>query len=179
MSTDLRIVSSTMEVPILGSLPRREAGDPPIVIRDTSPQELQFNIMPDRPVTETLRPKEYRVWQRCAEAEFNREYFSSMIQSPDHMVFLTALIQVQRITYLCMCFEFQLPYEPHNPERLKIWPTSVNVEMPKMVTTRESLVHSLKITKIRSLADKRFFAESESNVNGIIKIQASAFIYLL
>jgi hypothetical protein len=41
------------------------------------------------------------------------------------------------------------------------------------------LVHRLKMTKIRSLGEKRYFAESESEINGIIKIRAGAFIYLL
>jgi hypothetical protein len=110
------------------------------------------------------------VWHRYVEADFSREYFSSMIQSPDHLIFLTALVHVQRISYLYMCFEVQLPYEPQNPEWLKIWPTSINVEMPRMVTEKEGLVHRLKMTKIRSLGEKRYFAESESEVNGIIKI---------
>jgi hypothetical protein len=83
------------------------------------------------------------------------------------------------MTYLYMCYEFQLPYEPFSPERLKIWPTAVNVEMPKMLTEKEALVHRLAIKKVRTQGDKRYFAESQSNVNDLIKIQASAFIYLL
>jgi hypothetical protein len=163
----------------LGRLPSKEAGESPIVVSDTAVQEIQFNVMPDRPVTEMLRPTEYRVWHRQVEAEFSREYFSSMINSPDHLIFLTALIQVQRISYIYMCFEFGLPYEPHSPEKLKIWPTCVKVAMPQMVTEKRGLVHRLKMKTVRRRGENRFFAESESDVNGIITIEASALVYLL
>jgi hypothetical protein len=71
----LKDVVATAPVPqhLPGYLPRREMGDLPIVIEDTTPQEIQFNILPDRPITETVKPKEYRVWRRYVEAEFSRE----------------------------------------------------------------------------------------------------------
>jgi hypothetical protein len=160
-------------------LPHRERGDAPILVPDQTSQEIQFNVMPERPVSETVRPKEYRIWNRYIEAEFDREYYSSMLNSPDHLIFLTALIQVQRMVYVYVCHEWRLPYEPVKPELLKIWPTTINVEMPKMVIQTTGLVHRLTITRMRQLDEKRFFAESKSDVNGIIEISATAFVYLL
>ncbi len=160
-------------------LPAKERGESPLVIEDTTIQEIQFNVMPERPVSEILRPKEYRIWNRYIEAEFDRQYYSSMLSSPDHLIFLTSLIQVQRMVYIYMCHERRLRYEPLKPELLKVWPTNINVEMPKMVTETSGLVHRLRLTKLRQLDGKRFFAESKSDVNGVIEISASAFIHLL
>jgi hypothetical protein len=160
-------------------LPTKNLGQDPIVIRDTSTQSLHFNVMPDRPVSETLTAKEYRVWGDCVEAEFDRAYSSSMLNSPDHLIFLTALIQVQRITYLLMCLQLDLPYEPFGPELVKIWPTDIRVSMPKMVTQTAGLVHTLRMTKLKRTGPGRFFAQTISDVSGIIEIEASAVIYVL
>src|SRR5579884_1602489 len=94
-----------IDLPSVVGLPRKENGESPIVVVDRATQEIQFNVMPARPVSETLRPKEYRIWNRYIEAEFDREYYSSMLNSPDHLIFLTALIQVQRIVYIYLCHE--------------------------------------------------------------------------
>lgn len=171
-------LSSALDSP-LHRLPMRDNGELPIVVRDNDAQELVFNVMPNRPVSETVRTCEYRVWYRYIEGEFDRRYFSSMLHSPDHLIFLSALIQLQRIVYVYMCHECRIPYEPLSPERLKIWPTSLNIEMPNMVTETKGLVHRLRMTTMKTVGERRFFAQSESDVNGVITIRAGAFIYLL
>lgn len=179
MNNESRSLDPTLSASTTPCLPSKDLGEDPLIIEDKTIQQIQFNVMPGRPVSETLRPKEYRVWNRYVEAEFDREYYSSMSHSPDHLIFLTALIQVQRILYLYMCCELRQPYEPLGPEILKIWPTNVNVEMPKMLMESEGLVHRLAMIDIRKLGAKSFFAESKSDVSGIVEIRASGIIYLI
>src|SRR4051812_49354203 len=86
--------------------------EPERVIQDNSEVELTFNVMPNRPVTEKLKIREYRLWDRYAEATLDREYFSSMEKSPNHLVFLTACAHFQKICYVYLTHEFGFEYGP-------------------------------------------------------------------
>ena len=100
------------------------------VIPEQHISELSFNVMPGRPVQERLLIREYRVEDRYAEAHFDREYASSMQNSPSHLIFLSALVHTQKLLYLALCREFGFHYDPDGPERFKIWPTKVEVRIP-------------------------------------------------
>ena len=141
--------------------------------------ELKFNVMPDRPVTEKLLIKEYRIGPRYIESVFDRTYCSSMEHSPSHLVFLSALVHTQKMLYTYFCHEFELEYDPFKKEKLKIWPTIVNVKMPKMITEEGGISHKMWITRFIKRTKTKFFIETKSNVNDIIVINGSAMILLI
>ncbi|MEM7192787.1 MAG: hypothetical protein AAF405_07985, partial [Pseudomonadota bacterium] len=101
-----------------------------IVVPEAVDNEMTFNVMPERPVKEVLHIREYRLGDHYAEAHFDRSYHSSMLKSPSHLIFLSAVAHLQKIVYVYACHHLGLEYDPHGPEKLKIWPTTVNIEMP-------------------------------------------------
>jgi hypothetical protein len=153
-------------------------GPPHRVYREESTVGLTFNVMPDRPVTETLYIHEYRVWPRYVEAEFDRTYQSRMRASPSHLIFLTALAHLQKMIYVALCHEFNLPYDPKGPERLKLWPTKIDVKIPVLIKQEEDLVHRVYIRQLKKRDDKTYKVVVESRV-GSMQLNGEAPVFLM
>src|SRR3989338_2796905 len=102
----------------------RPATPPLLVVHDNAQLNMEFNIMKDRSVKEVFTLKEYRIWNRYAEATLYREYFSSMRNIPNHLIFFTACAHSQKMLYLILCYEFGIEYKPDDSEQIKIWPTT-------------------------------------------------------
>jgi len=148
-------------------------------ILEASTIQLSFNIMPDRPVTETLALKEYRIGENYIEAVFDRTYASTMLSSPDHLIFLTALAHCQRLGYVYLCHYFGLPYEPQNQEILKIWPVSVKVEMARMVRKRRDVVQKTWITSITQESDRQYMTSMRSTIENLMSFEIDSKVFLL
>ncbi|MEM7406359.1 MAG: hypothetical protein AAF458_13760 [Pseudomonadota bacterium] len=140
---------------------------------------MQFNVMPDRPVTETLHIREYRIADDYIEAHFDRSYKSSMLKSPSHLIFLSAVAHYQKIIYVYACNRLGLGYDPSGPEVLKIWPTVVNVEMPRMIRNETDLVHRVYFDAFDELAPKRYHLKTHSDVNECVYISGESPLYVL
>lgn len=132
--------------------------------------------MPGKPVTEELKIKEYKLRPRYVEAIFDREYHSSMEQSPSHLIFLTALIHIQKMLYTYLCHELGIEYDPYGKEKIKIWPTVVNVRMPKLITKETDISHKLWITRLAKRSEHRLFINFTSKIDGSVTIDGTAMI---
>lgn len=154
------------------------ASEPTVV-----PVELQnrmsFNVMPGRPVTETLHIREYRVGEDYIEARFDRTYESEMRNSPSHLIFLSALAHLQKMIYVYGCHRLGLGYDPHGPEVLKIWPTVVRVEMSKMIRDETDLVHRAEFDAFDRVGANRYHLHVRSNVNDILQIGGETPLYVI
>ncbi len=146
---------------------------------DGSQCHVAFNVMPERGVTETLRMREFRIGETWIEAEFERTYLTEMLSSPSHLTFVSALVQMQKITYVYCCHRFGFPLDLTSEEALKIWPTDIHVRMRNLVSEEAALVHRLDITGFRRMDTHKYFASTSSTVNGTLQIDASALIHLL
>mgnify|MGYP001364537683 CR=1 FL=1 len=154
-------------------------GAPDKVIKENSISGISFNVMPGMPVKETLLIKEYRIWHRYIEAQFDRKYFSSMEKSPDHLIFLTALVHLQKILYVYACHEFGFSYKKEDKERIKIWPTAVKVEMPKMITKQRDVVHRVLIKDIVKRNESSYYMFADSLIEGRLAIAGEASVFLI
>jgi hypothetical protein len=153
---------------------------PPLAcIADRASIGMRFNVMPGRFVEETFFVSEYRIWNRYIEAQFDRTYVSEMEKSPSHVIFLTALIHIQKLTYLYMCHELGIEYRSEDSERMKLWPTRVNVLMPRMVTEESRLFQRLKITSFRQIDAKTYRVVIRSAIGGAIAMEVDFPIYLI
>jgi len=148
-------------------------------IPETSTIQVSFNIMPDRPVSETLVLKEYRLGESYIEAVFDREYASTMLNSPDHLIFLTALAHCQRLGYVYLCHYFERPYEPQDNEILKIWPVSVKVEMARMIRKRRDVVQKMWVTSITKEAERQYLASMRSTIEDLMSFEIVSKVFLL
>jgi len=145
---------------------------------ENSTLRVLFNVMPGRDVEESLAIRECRVWSRYVEATFDRTYQTQMLQSPDHLVVLTAMAHTQKLTYLCMCHELGIEYDPLKPERMKIWPTNVRISLPRLVTETKDLVQSLWLLNISKRSDKIYDTTVLTRVNQM-EIVADSPIFLI
>lgn len=137
-----------------------------------------FNVMPDRPVTETLKVREYRCGPRYVEAHFDREYQSSMKASPSHLIFLTALAHTQKMLYLALCKELDLPYEPKEAELFKMWPTKIDVRIPTLLAQEKDLVQQLWLRSVKTLPNGARRAVIDVRVD-TMQIHATVPVFML
>lgn len=155
------------------------SGPPVTVIRDQSELRVEFNVMPGKPVREEFYVREYRIWPRYIEAEFDRTYMSSMAHSPSHVIFLTALVHCQKMLYVYLCHELGFSYEPNGPERLKIWPTKMDIRLPDLVTPEIGLVHRMQVRDVRRIDARRLKVEAESRINNSLSIVGESPVFLV
>ena len=135
--------------------------------------------MPDRPVQETLHIQRYSIAPGYIEAQFDRTYESAMLNSPSHLIFLTALVHTQKLLYVYACHVLGLEYDPHGPEVLKIWPTEVSITMPRMLRDERDLVHRVHIDGFESAGPKRYMLTMRSSVNRAVNINGQTPVYVL
>lgn len=162
----------------LGVEPVRQR-EPAKVITEDFTNRVEFNVMPGLEVKETLIMKEYRIWPRYMEAVFDREFSSSMAQSPDHFMFITALVHMQKMLYVYMCYEFDIPYTPTERERIKIWPTVLKIDMPKLITKRTDIVHRMRVDDLFQRNPKSYYVAGPSTIENTVSIDGEAVAYLI
>ena len=145
------------------------------VIMEDSINDLSFNVMPEKNVREKLSIKEYRCAQGYIEVEFSREYYTDMLNSPSHLIFLSVLIQWQKLVYVYFCYHKNIEYSADDDERFKIWPTNINIRLPELVTDQENLVQRFWIDGIKQLPNGNLFVKGETQV-GAIKMSGDTVV---
>lgn len=147
--------------------------------KDEGEIRLHFNVMPDRNVEEVLYNTSYLATENRVVATFDRRYRSEMVNSPSHVIFLSALIQFQKLTYLHVCHRLGWDYVPGAPERAKVWPTEVTCSMPEMVTAERELHQTFDVVRSRVVSSNRLHLWANSDVNGIIRLTGQAMVFIL
>jgi|GEM_PF-5743828 len=149
MNASSLLESSSISLSALETIPFQpppRPEDPPAeTIRDASTVRLEFNVMPEKEISETLHVREYRVWDNYAEATFDRTYSSMMTASPSHLIFLTGLAHSQKLLYVLMAHRLGRRYSPGDPEFGKFWVTDLRIHIPRMVRQEVNLVERLWI----------------------------------
>ena len=146
---------------------------------DKSKSSITFNVLPGKNVKEDIIVKKYILKKRSIEAIFDRRYYSEMSQSPDHLIFLSTLVHLQKMIYIYLCYEFGLSMKLENNEKLKIWPTNINISMPKMITKKKDISQIIKIKSLRKTGNKTYFGKCESSIEDIVTISADALVYTI
>ncbi len=152
---------------------------PKIIVSERSQQDLLFNVLPKRNINESLFIKEYRIWDDAIETVFDRQYKSEMVASPNHLIFLSALINLQKMVYIYMHHHLNIKYDPEGTETLKVWPTDLNISLPKLLTDVTDLTHRLNVKTIRKLSDDKYFMDAETIINDTLIINGKALIIKL
>ena len=144
-----------------------------------SKSSINFNVLPGKDVKEDIIIKKYILKKRYIETIFDRNYSSDMTQSPDHLIFLSTLVHLQKMIYIYLCYEFGLSMKLEDNEKLKIWPTNINIKMPKMITKTKNISQIIKIKSLRKTGSKTYFGKCESSIENIIDISADALVYTI
>lgn len=139
-------------------------------------QHVEFNVMHGAPVTERLDNLRYETGPDFIEATFDREYSSSMTKSPSHLIFLSVLVQWQRLIYIHVCQLFgRDPFE-EGAEHFKIWPTKANILLPDLLREEEDLVQRAEFETLRDFGSGRYKLNSSTKA-GPIQMTAQVIIY--
>ena len=156
------------------------------VFKDEAGVKMTFNVMPGRSVSETFDISEYRLFNRdgkySVEADFSREYLSEMKNSPTHVIFLTMLVHLQKMTYIMMCDYFDLPIDTKGEEVIKIWPVNLNVKMPVMIEKETNLRQVLELDRVRKSGPGKYLISGKTSItgkHGTVTSTGSTIIYNL
>jgi hypothetical protein len=141
--------------------------------------DISFNIMNGRNVREKLIIKEYKLIPNGALAILDREYLSEMKKSPNHLIFLTALVHTQRLFYYYCCDYFAYPYDPNGEEKLKIWPTKFELDIPKLVTKKKDLVQEMVVHDMVKTKDRHYLAHLNTTIGNTLKFAIETVVILL
>jgi len=166
-------------LPVVFDNPYACNSKPKKIIKESSEQKLTFNIMANKFVSETSIIKEYKIWDNAIEAIFDREYEADMIKSPNHLTFLSSLINLQKMVYVYMNDYLHLKYKKNGPENLKVWPHNLNISMPKMILNKKNITHAMIIKSIIKISKNKYKISANTNVNGITTISGEALIIVL
>ena len=147
------------------------------IIKEDSEQILQFNVMPNKKVNEKLIINKYVVKKNKIEAFFDRKYETDMLKSPDHFIFLSALINLQKMIYVLMCRHLNIEYSSSGSEKLKIWPLKTDIDMNGMVRKKNNVKQDFEIQSIEKLAENKYILKGVSTSESTIKISGSALVY--
>ena len=147
------------------------------IIKEDSEQILQFNVMPNKKVNEKLIINKYVVKKNKIEAFFDRKYETDMLKSPDHFIFLSALINLQKMIYVLMCRHLNIEYSISGPEKLKIWPLKTDIDMNGMVRKKNNVKQDFEVQSIEKLAENKYILKGVSTSESTIKISGSALVY--
>ena len=149
------------------------------VIVDNSVQNLKFNVMHEKDVEEKLTFKKYIIKGNKIETYFDRQYKTSMRKSPDHYIFLSSLVNLQKMIYLLMCDKFNLPYNKNDEEKIKIWPTSVDIKMNGIVRKKSNIMQDFELISIYQIGDNKYSISGNSSAESTILLNGEALIYLI
>tara|TARA_B100000029_G_C17249156_1_gene842082 strand:- start:109 stop:648 length:540 start_codon:yes stop_codon:yes gene_type:complete len=152
---------------------------PKLIINDYSEQALSFNVLANKNITETLIIKKYRIWDGSIEATFSRKYETDMVASPNHLIFISALINLQKMVYIYMHHFLNIKYEPDGNETLKVWPTDLNISIPKLYTKEDDIIHRLDVKSIRNIGKNRYFINADTFIEDSLTISGKALIIRL
>ena len=138
---------------------------PPVsVIKESTSNNVSFNVMPNSEVEEKLHVKEYRLWDNGIEAIFDRSFHTTMDKSPSHLTFITALIHMQKMLYVYMCHFQNIEYDPFKKEKLKVWPTILSIDMPKLVTKSNNISHKMWIKDVNPMIKPNYYLVTADTV---------------
>ena len=171
--------NTALNLPIIGENPYSLNSFPNITIKENSNQKIKFNVMPNRYVDENIQIQEYRIWDNAIETIFNREYQTDMLNSPDHLTFLSSLINLQKMVYVFMHNYLSIEYNHKKKEALKVWPGKLSIDMPKMIFKKENISHLMIIKSIQKIRGNRYKMHAITKVDGIVEISGDALIVVL
>ena len=149
------------------------------IIADNSVQNLKFNVMHEKDVEEKLVFKKYIIDGNRIKTYFNREYKTSMKKSPNHYIFLSSLINLQKMIYLLMCDRFDISYNKNDEEKIKIWPTSLDIKMNGIVRKKNNIMQDFELTSISQISDNKYSISGNSSAESTILLKGEALVYII
>ena len=78
-----------------------------------------------------------------------------------------------------MCDRFKIPYNKNDEEKIKIWPTSVDVRMNGIVRKKKNIMQDFELTSISQISDGKYQISGKSTAESILLLKGEALVYIL
>ena len=102
-----------------------------------------------------------------------------MEKSPNLYIFLSGLVNLQKMIYVLMCNKLGFSYKKTDKEKLKIWPISVDVKMNGLIRKKKDLMQDFELISIEKISDTKYHISGKSSSESALTIKGSALVYLI
>lgn len=148
----------------------------PSIIKSISKTEVQ--VMPNRSVHEELELEKVLISDKFIRGEFKHRYNSEMARSPKHLTVIGIPVQTQKLFYIWACDYLMLDLDLQGNEKVKIWPTDVNIEIPDRLCD-DRHTQDILVEEFNLLAPDKYFFRIKSVVNDSMKLSSSGYLYIV
>ena len=78
-----------------------------------------------------------------------------------------------------MCEKFNLTYNKNDEEKIKIWPTSVDVKMNGIVRKKKNIMQDFELISNYQISDNKYSISGNSTAESTILLGGEALVYLI
>jgi len=166
--------------------------DAAVVIDTASPQcasapalagpggrHLRLHVMPERAMDERLELCECRVGDHRVDARYRCLDPSLLHEASGHVLFLAVLAHYEDILHAWACQGLGRDGGAIAPERVKVWPSIVDVSMPRGLSPDSEVVQTVHIEEVCAIDAQRYLVKSRSHVNHCLTIEGKTPIHVL
>ena len=78
-----------------------------------------------------------------------------------------------------MCDRFNISYNKNDEEKIKIWPTSVDIKMNGIVRKKNNIMQDFELTSISQIGDNKYSISGNSSAESTILLKGEALVYII
>lgn len=163
-------------VVIDAAVPQRTA--PPAMPGDDG-HRLRLHVMPERRTDERLQLLECRVGEDRIDARYVCRDPSLLRERAGHVLFLAVLAHYEDLLHAWACQSLRRDGQPIAAERITVWPSIVDVAMPRILCPDSELVQEVLIEELCVIDSQRYLVKSRSHVNRCLTVEGKTPINVI
>ena len=78
-----------------------------------------------------------------------------------------------------MCDRFDISYNKNDEEKIKIWPTSLDIKMNGIVRKKNNIMQDFELTSISQISDNKYSISGNSSAESVILLKGEALVYII
>ena len=78
-----------------------------------------------------------------------------------------------------MCDRFDISYNKNDEEKIKIWPTSLDIKMNGIVRKKNNIMQDFELTSISQISDNKYSISGNSSAESTILLKGEALVYII
>ena len=78
-----------------------------------------------------------------------------------------------------MCDRFDISYNKNDEEKIKIWPTSVDIKMNGIVRKKNNIMQDFELTSISQISDNKYSISGNSSAESALLLKGEALVYII
>ena len=78
-----------------------------------------------------------------------------------------------------MCDRFDISYSKNDEEKIKIWPTSIDIRMNGIVRKKSNIMQDFELTSISQISDNKYSISGNSSAESTLLLKGEALVYII